>query len=400
MTKTWLHILGIGENGLNDLDKSSIDLLSRSSVVFGSARQLALAKVKSKGKLWPTPFSIDEVFSYKDKLVVVLASGDPFWFGVGPLLIKNLKRNEWRSFPSRSTFSLAANKIGWALNAVDCLAFHAKPLQNLPANLSESGKAIILLKEFKQIEQVISVLRKNNVYVKEIFMLSKLGSSEEKVVKLTKSKLVDFRQASKSLKPLALGIRYKNTPSDISCFQGQDDSVFKTDGNITKKDIRALTLSQLKSFGGEVLWDVGAGSGSISIEWCLGHPQNVAFAIEKRKDRISLIKANRQKFGLEERLTIKHSNIKTMAKDLPKPNAVFIGGGATSEIIDQIIKILGKGGRLVINAVTLETEALLFRKYKQLGGNLKKINISNPKPIGGKTIWSAQYNIIQWSLKT
>tara|TARA_B100000965_G_C19118743_1_gene552293 strand:+ start:186 stop:590 length:405 start_codon:yes stop_codon:yes gene_type:complete len=132
----------------------------------------------------------------------------------------------------------------------------------------------------------------------------------------------------------------------------------------------------------------------------LGTPQNVAFAIEKRKDRISLIKANRQKFGLEERLTIKHSNIKTMAKDLPKPNAVFIGGGATSEIIDQIIKILGKGGRLVINAVTLETEALLFKKYKQLGGNLKKINISNPKPIGGKTIWSAQYNIIQWSLKT
>jgi len=132
MTKTWLHIIGIGENGLNGLDKSSTDLLNRASVVFGSARQLALAEVKSKGKSWPTPFSIDEVFSYKYKLAVVLASGDPFWFGVGPLLTKNLKKNEWRSYPVPSTFSLAANKIGWPINAVDCLAFHAKPVETLP----------------------------------------------------------------------------------------------------------------------------------------------------------------------------------------------------------------------------------------------------------------------------
>jgi precorrin-6Y C5,15-methyltransferase (decarboxylating) len=148
-----------------------------------------------------------------------------------------------------------------------------------------------------------------------------------------------------------------------------------------------------------VLWDVGAGSGSISIEWCLGHPQNVAFAIEQRKDRVSLIKANSRKFGLEERLTIEHKKIEQITKDLPRPDAVFIGGGATSKIIDHLIKTLSKGGRLVINAVTLESQALLLEKYKKFGGNLKKINISNPKPIGIKTIWSAQNNIIQWSLK-
>jgi precorrin-6Y C5,15-methyltransferase (decarboxylating) len=231
-------------------------------------------------------------------------------------------------------------------------------------------------------------------------MLSRLGCPEEKVVKLTDSKLSDLKQASKSLKPLALGITYKKPPSDISYFQGQDDDAFKTDGNITKKDIRALTLSELKSFGSEVLWDIGAGSGSISIEWCLGHPKNVAFAIERRRDRISLIKANRKKFGLQERLTVKHGNIETIAKDLPTPNAVFIGGGVTSDLIYQVIKALNKNSRLVINAVTLESQALLLKKYKQFGGNLKKINISKPKPIGGKTIWSAQYNIIQWSFKT
>ena len=176
--------------------------MNRASVVFGSARQLALAEVKSKGKSWPIPFSIDEVFSYKYKLAVVLASGDPFWFGVGPLLTKNLKKNEWRSYPVPSTFSLAANKIGWPINAVDCLAFHAKPVETLPAKLSESGKAIILLREFKQIEQILSVLEKHDVNVKESFMLSRLGCPEEKVVKLTDSKLSDFKQASKSLKPL------------------------------------------------------------------------------------------------------------------------------------------------------------------------------------------------------
>ena len=180
-------------------------------------------------------------------------------------------------------------------------------------------------------------------------MLSSLGCPEEKVVKLTDSKLSDFKQASKSLKPLALGITYKKPPSDISYFQGQDDDAFKTDGNITKKDIRALTLSELKSFGSEVLWDIGAGSGSISIEWCLGHPKNVAFAIERRRDRISLIKANRKKFGLQERLTVKHGSIETIAKDLPTPNAVFIGGGVTSDLIYQVIKALGKNSRLVIN---------------------------------------------------
>ena len=361
---------------------------------------MALAEVKSKGKSWPKPFSIDEVFSYKYKLAVVLASGDPFWFGVGPLLTKNLKKNEWRSYPVPSTFSLAANKIGWPINAVDCLAFHAKPVETLPAKLSEAGKAIILLREFKQIEQILSVLEKHDVNVKESFMLSRLGCPEEKVVKLTDSKLSGFKQASNSLKPLALGITYKKPPSDISYFQGQDDDAFKTDGNITKKDIRALTLSELKSFGSEVLWDIGAGSGSISIEWCLGHPKNVAFAIERRRDRISLIKANRKKFSLQERLTVKHGNIETIAKDLPTPNAVFIGGGVTSDLIYQVIKALGKNSRLVINAVTLESQALLLKKYKQFGGNLKKINISKPKPIGGKTIWSAQYNIIQWSFKT
>ena len=399
MTKPWLHIIGIGENGLNGLDKSSIDLLGRASVVFGSSRHLALARASSKGKLWPKPFSIDEVFNYKDKTVVVLASGDPFWFGVGPLLINHLKKHEWLSYPSPSTFSLAANKLGWPINAVDCLAFHAKPVETIYAHLSETGKAIILLREFLQIEKVLSVLKKHTVNVKEIFMLSRLGCKDEKVVKLTKSKLSNFKQASRSLKPLALGLTYNKPRSDISYFPGQEDDVFETDGNITKKDMRAITLSELKSFGNEMLWDVGAGSGSISIEWCLGHPQNFAFAIEERKDRVSLIKANSRKFGLEERLTIKYGKIEKIAKDLPRPDAVFIGGGATSEIIDQIIKTLSKDGRLVINAVTLESQALLLEKYKKFGGNLKKINISNPKPIGRKTIWSAQNNIMQWSLK-
>ena len=132
----------------------------------------------------------------------------------------------------------------------------------------------------------------------------------------------------------------------------------------------------------------------------MGHPKNVAFAIERRRDRISLIKANRKKFGLQERLTVKHGNIETIAKDLPTPNAVFIGGGVTSDLIYQVIKALNKNSRLVINAVTLESQALLLKKYKQFGGTLKKIYISKPKPIGRKTIWSAQYNIIQWSFKT
>ena len=170
MTKPWLHIIGIGENGLNGLDKSSIDLLGRASVVFGSSRHIALARASSKGKLWPKPFSIDEVFNYKDKTVVVLASGDPFWFGVGPLLIKHLKKHEWHSYPSPSTFSLAANKLGWPINAVDCLAFHAKPVETISAHLSETGKAVILLRGFWQIEQILSVLKKHTVNVKEIIM--------------------------------------------------------------------------------------------------------------------------------------------------------------------------------------------------------------------------------------
>ena len=177
---------------------------------------------------------------------------------------------------------------------------------------------------------------------------------------------------------------------------GLPDDAFAHDGQITKRPIRALTLSALAPFPGAHLWDLGAGSGSISVEWCLAG--GTASAVEHRADRIANIAANADAFGLSHRLTLTHSPTADALPHLPRPDAVFIGGGADAALLAALWDMIPPGTRLVMSAVTLETEALLYDAHARLGGALLRIDIAQTAPLGRMRGWSASRPVVQWSV--
>ena len=227
--------------------------------------------------------------------------------------------------------------------------------------------------------------------------MSRLGSAQELVMDLSENNINDLKAREEKLEPLALGIELNKKSSHLSLFSGLRNENFKSDGNITKQPIRAITMSELQTFGNEVLWDIGAGSGTISVEWCLTNQNNTAYAIENRADRISFIEENIKQFGLQNRIFVMQGTFENFYKKLPKPDAVFIGGGASDELISKIIRLIPKKGRLVVNGVTLETQQLIIDKQKNFGGSLKKIEISNSRKLGSKSIWEPSSPIVQWS---
>ena len=397
MTSIWLNIIGIGENGLNGLSKSSKECIENANIIFGSERHLQLANIKENGIKWPSPFSYEEVFKYKNKKVVVLASGDPFWFGVGSKLVKDLKSEEWRCLPNQSTFSLAASKLGWAIEKTECSAIHAKSVELLNPKIKNGRNAIILCKDFLQLIQVLDWLNSKEIESEKLILLSKLGSPQELIIDLSEDIIKDLKSKNTNLDPLALGIKLKKKSTHFNHLPGQKNEIFESDGNITKQPIRAITMSELQAFGNEVLWDIGAGSGTISVEWCLSNQDNISYAIEKRDDRVRYIKKNIKKFGLKDRVVVMYGTFEESYKELPEPDAVFIGGGATDDLIRNVMGLLSRNGRLVVNGVTLETQQLIIDKQKKFGGKLKKIEISNSKIIGTKSIWEPSSPIVQWS---
>jgi precorrin-6Y C5,15-methyltransferase (decarboxylating) len=397
MVDTWLNIIGIGENGHKGLSKASKECIAKANIIFGSERHLQLAQVKDKAQKWPSPFSYNEVYKHRHKNVVVLASGDPFWFGVGSKLVKTLEAEEWQCFPSYSTFSLATNKLGWAIEETECCAIHAKPVETLKLFIENGRNTIVLCKDFTQIKEILEWLAKNKIQTLKLILLSKLGNPKELILELNEANVEELISKSADLSPLALGIVLKENTTHLGLFAGQKDKNFQTDGNFTKQPIRAITLSELQTFGNEILWDVGAGSGTISVEWCIRNRNNRAYAIEKRDDRIQYIKENVKVFGLKDRVFIKKGLFENLWKKLPKPDAVFIGGGATNELINNVLEILPEKGRLVINAVTLETQQLVLLKQQEIGGKLKKVEISNVKAVGSKSVWESNSTIVQWS---
>ena len=326
-----------------------------------------------------------------------MASGDPFWFGVGSRIVEQLEPDEWRCYPNYSTFSLAASKLGWAIQETDCTAIHAKPVEVLNSKIKNGRRSIILCKDFHQLVQVFEWLKIKKLKTSRFILMSRLGSAQELVMDLSENNINDLKSREEKLEPLALGIELNKKSSHLSLFSGLRNENFKSDGNITKQPIRAITMSELQTFGNEVLWDIGAGSGTISVEWCLTNQNNTAYAIENRADRISFIEENIKQFGLQKRIFAMQGTFETFYKKLPKPDAVFIGGGASDELISKIIRLIPKKGRLVVNGVTLETQQLIIDKQKNFGGSLKKIEISNSRKLGSKSIWEPSSPIVQWS---
>lgn len=386
MADPWLTLIGLGEDGPAGLSAASREALGRAKVIFGGPRHLALVDAGERGRSWPVPFDVAPVLALRGQAVVVLASGDPFWFGAGGSLMPHLAAAEWVSHPAPSTFQLAANRLGWRLEDCVCLGLHAAPLARLRPVLGRGVRAICTLRDGAAVGELAVWLAANGQAAARLVVLERLGGPWEKV---TAGVPTDVSA------PVAVAI--EATDPGLPGASGLPDALFAHDGQITKRPVRALTLSALGPRRGEVLWDIGAGSGSIGIEWLLAGGAGVA-ALEADPVRAARARGNVEAFGLAHRHRVIAARAPEGLEGLPVPDAVFVGGGASEALLARLWEMMPAGCRLVLNAVTIETEALVLDWSARHGGDLLKIELSEPAAVGRKRGWRAALPILQWSV--
>jgi precorrin-6B C5,15-methyltransferase / cobalt-precorrin-6B C5,C15-methyltransferase len=386
MSSPWLTLIGLGEDGLAGLPDASREAIASADVVFGAPRHLALAEVK--GEAWPVPFDVAPVLARRGQRVVVLASGDPFWFGAGGSLMAHLGPGEWVSHPAPSTFALAANALGWRLEETLCLGLHAAPLARLRPVLGRGVRAICLLRDAAAVNELAAYLPTIGQGDASLTVLECLGGPRQRISTTIPADI---------MAPVAVAI-HAHAPG-LPTAAALPDTAFSHDGQMTKRAVRALTLSALAPRADEVLWDIGAGSGSVGIVWLLAGGGHV-HAVEADTTRAARAAENAAGFGLAHRHTLHHAKAPDGLAGLPVPDAVFVGGGASDALLAAIWDRVPAGTRLVANAVTLESESLLATWAARYGGTLLRIDLAEAAPLGAKRGWRAAYPVVQWSVTT
>lgn len=390
MSDPWLTIIGIGEDGHAGLPDASREALARAEIIFGGPRHLDLAGAGDRGRAWPVPFDIDPVLAEKGRKVVVLTSGDPFWFGAGERIAARLRREEFRVMPSPSVFSLVAAHLGWSIQRSTCLGLHAAPFERLAPVLHPGAAIIATVRDGAAPAAMASWLVARGFGATRVHVLERMGGAHQRV----RASRADAFDLTDIETPVAVALEVAGAPGLMRGF-GLADELFATDGQITKRPVRAVTLSTLAPRPGEVLWDLGSGSGSISVEWCLAGGR--AVAVEARDDRAANIAKNAGRFGVDDRLQVVVGHAPEAVAGLDAPHAVFIGGGATGPMIADLWSVLPEGVRVVVNGVTLETEALLAAEHAARGGSLMRIDLAEAAPLGRMRGWAAARPVVQWS---
>ncbi|HEY0959486.1 MAG TPA: precorrin-6y C5,15-methyltransferase (decarboxylating) subunit CbiE [Novosphingobium sp.] len=395
-SQAWLTIIGIGEDGLEGLSADSRAALARAELVMGSVRHLSLLPALNCPAIeWPVPFSdgIDRLLEHRGRRVVMLASGDPFWFGAGASVTRHLARGEWRAHPAPSTFTLAAARLGWPLQDVACLGLHAAPLERLQPHLAPGRCILALLRDGQAVRALADYLVQRDFGPSVLHVMEALGGERERLRTVS----ADAFALTDVAHPVVVGIDVVGEGVVLPSTCGLPDELFDHDGQITKRPIRALTLSALAPRPGELLWDIGAGSGSIAIEWLMTHPANRACAIEADRARAARARANAAELGMD-RLEIVTGAVPDSLPNGSLPDAVFIGGGLSEDLLQRLWTLLPAGTRLVANAVTLESEALLAEWQGVRGGDLLRIELADAGPLGNRRGWRARFPVVQWSV--
>ena len=397
MTAPWLSLIGIGEDGLDGLTPAATHLLRQARLVVGGARHLALAgPLEARKLVWPSPleYAFPEILAQRGSPVCVLASGDPFFYGVGATLMRHVEAAEMRCIPAPSAFSLVAARLGWAQQDCALVTLHGRPLERIAPHLHEGARVIALSWDSATPGKLAAWLNARDFGASVLHVCEALGGGRERV----RSARADAF-ALAEIDPLnTLAIEVKAGPGArvLPRTSGLPDDFFEHDGQLTKRDMRALTLGALAPRRGELLWDIGAGSGSIGIEWMLADPANRAIAIERSADRVARAMRNASELGTPTLRMVEGAAPEAL-RGLPAPDAIFVGGGATVPgVLEAALAALKPGGRLVVNAVTLETQSELARRYAALGGELTQVQIAHAERIGGFHGFRPAMPIVQW----
>ncbi|WP_152095415.1 precorrin-6y C5,15-methyltransferase (decarboxylating) subunit CbiE [Rhizobium dioscoreae] len=395
----WLTLIGIGEDGPAGVGDEAKRQIADAPLVFGGVRHIELMRSLITGEThqWLSPFekSVEAVLARRGKPTMVLASGDPFFYGVGATLSRHIPAAEMTVIPAPSSFSLAASRLGWPLQETTVLSLHGRSIDLIRPHLHSGRKILALTSDGKGPAELAALLRSSGFGPSELTVLEALGGPYEKVSRETAASF--SLSGINDLNISAVEVKAAAGARILSLSTGLADELFEHDGQITKREIRAMTLSALAPRYGELLWDIGAGSGSIGIEWMLADPSLRVIAIEASVERAARIRRNAANFGVPG-LTVVEGEAPAALTGLPAPDAIFIGGGGSDAgVLEAAIGQLKSGGRLVANAVTTEMEVLLLAEQARRGGSLIRIDIARAAPVGRMTGWRPAMPVTQWS---
>ena len=400
MTKPWLTVIGMGEDGWSGISASAQASLKAADVIIGTERlQSLLPNLTGQKENWPQPFSalVNYIHKHRGKNTVVLATGDPSNFGVARRLHEIFPRDEIKVIPHRSAFSLAAAALGWSIPDCDCLTIHGRPAAALEAFVQPDAKLLVLTQDETSIAEICRRLVARGFEDSAVTVLENLGGPKECIS--------HFRadvQVSKPWSPLntvAIECQAGGLAKIWSRVGGLPDEAFLHDGQLTKREVRAATLAALCPAPDQMLWDIGAGCGSVAIEWMRSTRGCLAVAIEPHEGRRAMIAHNADQLGTP-MLRVVSSAAPAGLEGLPQPHAIFIGGGIGDDgVFEAAWKALRPGGHMVCNVVTIEGKMRLFDLNKEFGGDLVKIDVSHLANVGPYRALKPRMSVLQWRVK-
>ena len=396
---TWLHIIGIGEDGMDGLTADARALVESAEVIIGGDRHHKLSpNVTAERLKWPSPFDamINEIKRHKGRRLVILVTGDPLWYSVGARILRATPADEITFHPQLSAFQWASTRMGWSLADTETLTIHGRPAEQVIPYLAPCARLLLLTKNEGTPADIARILTSQGYGASQLTVLGALGGPNESRIDGTAA---DWEAEAPAFHLLAVEVLADDDATLIPRGPGLPDDAFAHDGKMTKQEVRAATLAKLWPRRKAMLWDIGSGCGSVAIEWMRAARDAEAIGLEPNAKRRALAQENALKLGAP-RLKLIDAQAPEGLADLPTPDAIFIGGGLSPAVIAASIAALHRHGRLVANAVTLESEAILIAAQAEHGGELTRIAISRAEPVGPFRGWRPLMTVTQWSLVT
>ena len=395
MTAPWLHVVGIGEAGWDGLSPDARAALTRAELIIGGARHHALAPhLTAERVTWPSPFRamVDEIGSHRGRPVAVLVTGDPLWFSAGAFFARTFPAEELCYHPHVSAFQLACARMRWSLADVETLTVHGRPAEQAIPHFAPGARLVILTQDGGSPAELAGHLTRLGLGASRLTGRAALGAPEEARIDGVAR---DWDREVPEFHTLCVDCVAEGRPLPRTNLA---DDAFEHDGKLTKREVRAVTLARLGPRRGGVLWDIGTGSGAVAIEWIRAAPDAKAVGLEPDPDRLARARRNALALGAP-RLDLRQVAAPEGLADLPAPDAVFIGGGLSREVVAASLAALKPFGRLVANAVTLESEALLTALHAEHGGELMRLSVGRADPVGRDRGWRQAMPVTQWVLE-
>jgi precorrin-6Y C5,15-methyltransferase (decarboxylating) len=397
MSDPWLHVVGIGEDGLDGLTPATRAVVEAAEVILGGDRHHDLSgNITAERLSWPSPFNamIETIQGLKGRRAVILVTGDPLWFSVGARIGRAIPASEIVYHPQLSAFQLAAARMGWSMPDVETLTVHGRPVEQMIAFIQPDQRLLILTTGSDTPGKIARFLSERGFGQSRMTVLAAMGGEREQRFDGTAE---SWAHEVPEFNTLAVECIAAPGAALLPRVPGLPDEMFASDGTMTKQEVRAATLAKLMPMRGALLWDIGAGCGSVGIEWMRAARYARAIGIEPRADRRAMAATNALALGTPG-FQIIEGSAPTALADLPAPDAIFIGGGLTADVFEAAWSALRPLGRLVANAVTLESEALMLDLYKKHGGQLVKLGVHRADAVGRLTAFRPLMPVTQWSL--